>query len=398
MLRVIKQYKRECVLKTQGNGGNKNFYSKVKKLAKTSAIALVITLSIIGIVLVIVGYKGLKFHITEPVDIEEALEDGFEKGTYVKGSFKLCLGQMAEYVTVNEDTNSEHTDAHFYMFIIPNEDYSEFVYVPLKISNDDVKLADEIVDQTEALISKFGGLDTSKLTKSYDFEGEIVEMDDEEEGFYKDGLEAIDPTGDCGVEYMVETTLYKVPLFVAFIAGVLFLLGAVFSFVLYSGNFPVSRVKEYIVKKNLSGREGYLENDYDNGSLLSNNVTMGKEYAYFASGLKVNMLAYEDIVWSYVDVVKSKNTVSYKINMILKNKEKKSISFNTKTQTDAACEIILASNIGVLVGNDREFKKLFKSDFDELVRRSEAKKRAAQMQSYEAEAKPQSFVDESQPF
>lgn len=350
-----------------------DFYSKVKKLAKSSMITLVVVFGIFAAIFLALGFKGVIYQISGPKDFSEEVFDGLEKGDYVKLELNMCFGSMGEYTSTNTDTGSTSVTGGLYLFAVADEDFENFIYVPVKLSKEDAKLAEQITEQTdEAWNSFFGVYQKDKLTKSLEIEGVLKEMKDskdyDEQGLYDEIVKEWKLSDKETVDYLVQTQTYKIPMIISFVIGLLFLGGIVLVVLLYNGSFATKKLNAFVAKKGLTGREAMLSSEFDQGKKISKQIIAGRDYIYFAKGLRVNMIAYADIVWAYVDVLRAKNSVSYKLNLVMRDKSKDSISSAIKNHIDAICEAILVVNPSILLGNDKEKTQLFKTNFDELVR------------------------------
>lgn len=357
-----------------------DFYSKIRKLGKSALTVLLIVLGIFGAIFCFIGYRGVIYQFSEPVDLDEAVFDGLEENMYVKGELKMSLGEMAEYTTTYESGGTT-TDAHLYLFMIADEDFENFKYIPVYVPHKDKDKADKIVAQTNASIGFFGGFNEEKLTDSYEFEGVIKELssskDKDEKGVYEEVARDLELYEEEKVDFLVNSKSNRIPMLIAFVIGLLFFAGAGYCVFLYTGAFSTKKVKEFITEKNLEGREAYLMNDFDNATMVTKQVRLGREYAYYSNGLRVNMLAYVDIVWAYVDVIKSKNSITYQLTVVKRDKKREKIGFNAKNLVDMTCEAILAANPGIMIGKDKENAEMFRNNFDELVRMVDEKRMSA---------------------
>lgn len=362
-----------------------DFYNKVRKLCKSSLIVLLLVLGIIGAVFCFIGYRGVIYQFSEPVDLEEAVFDGLEKGMYVKGELKMSLGEMATYTTEYESGGTT-TDAHLYMFIIPDENFENYKYISVYVPHKDKEIADKIVAQTEASIGLFGGINEEKLTESYEFEGVIKELssskDKDEKGVYDEIAADLELSAEERVDFLINSQSNRIPMLIAFVIGLVCFGVAGYNAFLYAGPYAVKKVKKYVKDKGLEGREDLLVRDFDNARQVTKQVKVGNEYMYYAKCVRANMLAYSDIVWAYVDVIRSKNSISYRLTVVKRDKRSEKIGFRAKDYVDMTCEAILAANPGIMLGKDKENSEMFRKNFDELVRRVDEKR--AQIENSEA--------------
>ena len=118
-----------------------DFYSKIRKLGKSTLITLLIVLGIIGAIFCFIGYRGVIYQFSEPIDLEKAVFDGLEEGMYVKGELKMCFGEMGEYTTTYESGGTT-TDAHLYLFAVADDDFKKFKYIPVYVPHKDKDKAD----------------------------------------------------------------------------------------------------------------------------------------------------------------------------------------------------------------------------------------------------------------
>ena len=360
-----------------------DFYSNVKKLAKSSMITLAVIFGIFAAILLVVGFKGVVYQFSEPKNFNEEVFDGLEKGDYVKLELNMCFGLLGEYTSTNTDTGSTSVTGGLYLFAVSDEDFEKIKYVPVSISKSDAKLAEQIIAQTEdAFDMSTGEYNPGELSKCLEIEGVLKKMKDSkdynEQGLYDEVVKAWKLTDAQTVDYLVQTETYTIIKLVAFVFGLLFLGALVLVVVLFAGPFSTKKLKAYVAKKGLTGREAMLSSEFDQGKKISKQIIAGREHLYFAKGLRVNMLSYADIVWAYVDVVKTKNSVAYKLNLIMRDKSRDSISATIKNQIDAICETILAVNPGILIGNDKEKAQMYRNNFDELVRMVDEKRTQTQ--------------------
>ena len=220
-----------------------------------------------------------------------------------------------------------------------------------------------------------------KLTDSYDFEGVIKELstskDKDEKGIYEEITRGLELYEEEKVDFLVNSKSNRVPMLIAFVIGLLFFAGAGYCVFLYTGAFSIKKVKEFIRKKNLEGREAYLMNDFDNATMVTKQVRIGREFAYYSKGVRAHMLAYSDVVWAYVDILRAKNSVSYQLTLVMRDKKKEKISFVRKDHVDTVCEAVLAANPGIMLGKDKEFENMFKTNFEQLVRMVDEKRMSA---------------------
>ena len=349
-----------------------DFYRKVKKLCKSSAMLLAVIFGIIGIVFMVIGFKGFMYQVGPTVDFNDADLDDLEPGTYVKGEFKLCYGAIGEYYETKNGTTS--VNGYLYVFGVPGESYYDITYVPVKVSSTDATKARRIMNQTSEATGLFG-INEKKLTESFEFEGIISDNTDYDEmGLFKEEAYAGGFEDDELTDFFLNTETNKIPLLVSFGFGIMFLMFGAIPTVLYMSGMPTKKIKAYIKARNLNGREEFLLNDFENGMVVAKNVRMGKDYAYYGKGLSARMFAYEDIVWAYVDTVRVKNSVTFQLALFDRNKKKELISFTKKENSDAACGAILAANPGIIVGKTPELQQLFKKNFAELIRMADEKK------------------------
>ncbi len=346
------------------------FYKKIRKLTQTATIILAGLFGIIGIVMIIAGFKGVLSQFTEAENIDEIVFGEMEEGTYVEGDLKLCLGSFASWVT-ETSTGSEIEDSVYYMFVIFGEGEYDIRYLPVEVPAKDKALVNEIITQTDNATDYEGYVDEEMLTKSYHFEGYLKEMSKDEQSCYDDAIEEMG-VEEFDVELMVNADDSVTDKLAIFIIGVFFaVIGSIFLIIQYSP-YSTKKVRAYVKAKNLEGKEDWLLADFNASKKIKGHVRMGKDYIYFANGFSSNMVAYEDIIWAYVDTLRTKNGTTYTLVLTAIDRSQNKLSFSSKAEVDEASNIIFSNNPGILVGKD-EFKQLYKKNFDELIIRYKAK-------------------------
>lgn len=335
-------------------------------------VTLVVVFGILAVVFMALGFKGVIFQFTEPKNFNEEVFDGLDKGDYVKLELNMCFGSLGDYITTY-DTGSTSVTGGLYLFAVSDENFENFIYVPVKLSSKDAELAEQITEQTDkAWNSILGKYVEDNLTKSLEIKGVLKELDDStdynEKGLYNEVVKEWDLYDEEIVDYKVETELLTIPRLVSFAFGLLFLVGIVITVLVYSSAFPTKKLKAYVAKNGLTGREVMLCSEFEQAKKISKRIYAGRNYCFFSAGFKVKMFAYSDIVWAYVDVIRVKNSVTYKLNLIMRDKSKEKVASGVKSEIDEICETILSVNPGILLGNDKKNADMFRNNFDELVR------------------------------
>lgn len=345
----------------------KELYAKMTKAAM-SRIWVGILFVALAVLFLVVGFSEEMKYLT-------ASENLFNMDTLQMRSVSSGSDTIPAFYTFEGNLFLDYygMDDEGYYYILPTADGK---YMGCFVYNAEKDIADRIVEES---YQYWSGETQTEPTTVLKGKGYVYNMGDDESKYFKSYFEKAGAGASVisSLEYktFVLTPLSKV---IDFSDVFIMLMGVVFAIcgIGYFGGFLTGAYKKqpakYMAEHHLSEADVVSDLTY---AVQRKNIDIGKRYVMLYAD-KSKLLSYEQMLWCYVSVTKTKHTTygiptgttyTYQVFFVMRDKKKHTLNVKSEPEGQDIVSVVSEMAPHVICGYHEELNTMVKNDFTRLI-------------------------------